>query len=327
MQIKLRLVILLTFTLLAACSGNNLDVGSLDAGAPGPAGTGGTATTPTGTGGGGAAGTTLSSDGSDAAVGIDNSGGGPSTCDPLAPVPKSITLGTILGVGQSADGTIYAADQVDDSTQRVFVSDATGTLLRQRGGASGMGSSPDLSEFWVFNASGPDQTFVLEIDKSADGTIRMGVLQGTLTDKKQLVIGQDGEELTVLPSSAIANRPLRNLPGDVTVEYVATTSDGSVLLVTRPTDDWTYADFRLFLGPIDRITEHPVSNVTRYDDGGSTYITFDYNGTPAKASFPIVRGDGGIIIVGAADSLTVGSTTTPLGRLTTPPTGATYVCL
>jgi hypothetical protein len=266
----------------------------------------------------------MGSDRSDTGAAVDVGSSGSSTCDPLAAAPKPIALGTILGVGQSADGTIYAADQLDDSTQRVFVSDATGALDRQRTSGSGIGTNPD---FWVFDTNGPGPIFVLEIDKSANGSIRMGVLQGTLKDKKQLVIGQDGEELTVIPSSAITGRTVRNLPGDVTVEYVATTSDGSVLLVTRPTDDWTYNDFRLFLGPIDRITERQVSNVTRYTDGGSTYITFALDGSSAKASFPIVRGDGGIIMVGAADSLTVGNTTTPLTRLTTPPISATYLCL
>jgi hypothetical protein len=50
---------------------------------------------------------------------IGNAGAGNAgapACDPLAPPP--ITLGTILGVGQDAQGTIYVADQTPDFVTR-----------------------------------------------------------------------------------------------------------------------------------------------------------------------------------------------------------------
>ena len=61
-------------------------------------------------------------------------------CDPFAARPLPITLGTIVAAGQSAAGVIYAVDQVD-SSQRVFVSDANGALVRQRVAGSGFRST------------------------------------------------------------------------------------------------------------------------------------------------------------------------------------------
>src|ERR1039458_2164202 len=89
-------------------------------------------------------------------------------CDPFAPKPLPIALGTVIAVGQSLAGVIYAVDQVD-SSQRVFVSDASGTLVRQR--IAGSGSGPD---FYVFDVSDHDPAFVLQIDTPAGATLRMG---------------------------------------------------------------------------------------------------------------------------------------------------------
>jgi hypothetical protein len=75
--------------------------------------------------------------------------------------------------------------------------------------------------------------------------------------------GREGEELTVLAAGAIAGMPLRNLPGDVVVEYTVALSDGDVMLVTCPRDDWSYKDFRLFLGSMGAVAERRVSNVIR----------------------------------------------------------------
>jgi hypothetical protein len=62
-------------------------------------------------------------------------------------------------------------------------------------------------------------------------------------------------------------------------------ADGNVMVVTRPRDDWSYADFRLFLGPMGAVAERRVGNVTGARDGGSTTITFDLDGTSAVARF------------------------------------------
>jgi hypothetical protein len=256
--------------------------------------------------------------GVDGGTAVDAGGG----CDPLAPAYKPIALADILGIGKSADGTIYVADQ-SGSTQRVFVSDASGTLVRQH--TSGGGSSSDGSGMqYMFTVTDPASPFVLEVYVPKSGAIRMGVLQGTLPDRKSFVIGQEGEELTVLASSAIANMPLRNFPGTVVAEYIATLPDGQLILVTRPADDVSYTDFRVFLGPVGAVAERKVSQVSRALDGGSTHVIFDLDGAQADAYFRVVSVDASFA-PGPA-TLTVGGVTTTLTRQSTLP-AATYFCL
>ena len=339
MQIRFSHLAPTIFILLAGCSDNNLGVGEVDA-AP-DVSTGGSGGTPAGSGGagsgglstGGAGGTsgpsTSSTGGMDGLSG-GNDGGldasaadGGGTCDPLAPAPKPIALATILGVGRSADGTVYVVDD-NNGSQRAFVSDTGGTLVRQP--VAGGGSTSDSSGIeYIIMVTDVASPFVLEVDVAKSGAVRMGVLQGILTDRKSFVIGQEGEELTVLPSSAIAAMPLRNLPGTVFPEYVVSLPDGQVMLVTRPTDDWTYADFRLFLGPTTAVVERAVASVTRYKDGGTTDIVFDLDGAQADAYFPVVSADAGFA-QGPA-TLTIGSAVTPLTRDSTLPAAATYLCL
>ena len=96
------------------------------------------------------------------------------------------------------------------------------------------------------------------------------------------------------------------------------------MLVTRPTDDWAYTDFRLFLGLIGAVSERAVTNITRYKDGGTTYVVFDLDGAQATAYFPFVRADAGSNPPSA--TLTVAGIATPLTRQETAPV-ATYTCL
>jgi hypothetical protein len=320
MQIKLRYVTSLTVALLAGCSNNDLGVGSVEAGAP-PSGTGGTTAT------GGGAGGAIATGGGAGGDAVDALGGGgydSGSCDPFAPVPKPIALATVIAAGKAADGTIYAADEIDvSSSQRVFVSDAGGTLVRQHVGGSGI-SNEGGGMIYDFGTSGPADPFVLQIEKSAN-TVRMGVFKGSLKDRKSFTIGVDGEELTVLASGTLAGMTVRNFPGDVYVEYITTLPDGRWLVVTRPADDWTYNDFRLFLGPAERIAEHAVSNVARMLDGGSTIITFDYQGTAATASFRVVTADASFV-PGPA-TLTIAGQSQSLTRQPALPTGASYLCL
>lgn len=244
---------------------------------------------------------------------------GLSSCDPFGANPLPIAFGTIIAAGQDSAGVIYAVDHVDEG-ERVFVSDSSGALVRQR--IAGSGTGPD---FYVFSVTDHDPAFVLQIDTPAGGPLRMGVVIGTLEDSKTFVIGQQGEELTVLPAEAIAGMPIRNLPGTVVLEYAASLDNGDVLVVARPRDDWSYEDFRLFLGNVGAVTERRVSNVTRMRDGGSTLIDFDLDGQPAQASFPVLFVDGGFA-PGPA-TLTVAGTTTPLTRQDAAPAGAEYLCL
>ena len=67
-----------------------------------------------------------------------------------------------------------------------------------------------------------------------------------------------------------------------------------------------------------------MTNVTRYKDGGTTYIVFDLDGAQATAYFPVVLSDAGPNPPSA--TLTVAGVTTSLTRQVTAP-AATYLCL
>jgi hypothetical protein len=81
--------------------------------------------------------------------------------------------------------------------------------------------------------------------------------------------------------------------GELAVEYFGRLEDDRRVLVVRPDQDWDYEDFRVFLGPPERVLEHPVANVARAKDGGSTTIALTIDGDPATLDFPIVSTDAG----------------------------------
>lgn len=128
----------------------------------------------------------------------------------------------------------------------------------------------------------------------------------------------------MLGADAIAGMPLHNLPGTILVEYAAELPDQRVMVVTRPEDDWTYDDFRLFLGQVDSLLERRVDSVVRYKDGGSTTITFELDGAKAVASFPVVSTPDGFK-PGQA-TLTAAGKAEDLTRLADAPAGAAYRC-
>ena len=209
---------------------------------------------------------------------------GLSSCDPFAAEPLPITLGTLVAAGRDSTGVIYAVDQGDGSDggeERVFVSDGSGALVRQPIAGSGIGSN-----FYAFTVTDHDPAFVLQIDSPPGGPVRMGVVIGSVRDIRTFVIGEQGEELTVLPEDALAGMPVRNLPGNVVLEYAASLPNGDVLVVTRPRDDWSYEDFRLFYGEGSALREEHVLDVLRAKDGGTTQISFELDGHDALAYFP-----------------------------------------
>jgi hypothetical protein len=252
-----------------------------------------------------------------------SAGGASAICDPFAAKPLPIALGTLIAVGQDATGAIYAVDQVGFE-QRVFVSDANGNLVRQRLAGSGM-EAGDTFDRYVFNVTDYDPPFVLQIDIPSGATKRMGLVIGELKDSKTFVIGQQGEELTVLPNDAVAGMPVQNLPGTVELEYAASLATGEVLVVTRPRDDWDYTDFRVYMGSVGALAERHLTSATRFLDGGSTHIIFELDGQSADAYFPVVFADGGFARGPA--TLTVAGSALPLTLLDAAPAGAVYVCL
>jgi hypothetical protein len=241
-------------------------------------------------------------------------------CDPFAPKPLPITLDYGFAAGRDQRGVIYAVGP----SWWIFVSEGD-TLVRQR-----VASSFDLT----FTVTEHDPPFTLQVDPPASGNDewRMGIVFGPLSTKT-FVIGEQGEELTLLPWSDLASMAVRNLPGEVVLEYAASLPDGRQVVVTRPRDDWSYADFRVFLGVADRMVERAVSTVVRMTDG-STTIWFDLDGGAAIAQLLVASADGGFPSDGGGDGGFVPGTATlqvvggsiSLERQTQPPAGAAYVC-
>jgi len=81
--------------------------------------------------------------------------------------------------------------------------------------------------------------------------------------------------------------------GEVAVEYSGVLEDDRRVLVVRPEAEWDYEDFRVFLGPPDRLLELDVGEVVRAKDGGSTTIELSVDGEPGTLDFPVVSTDDG----------------------------------
>jgi hypothetical protein len=206
-------------------------------------------------------------------------------CEPLAAVEQPIALGKVLAVGMDDAGTLYLVDQVGYEN-RVFQSNGTELRLTRQLG-SGSGTQADGSTFMSFLFESPvdGATHTLAVDIAA-GVVRMAYAASEVPKAvfdSTLAVGQ---ELLILDETALQELTLRNLPGEIVVEYNALTSDGDRIVVTRPRDAWTYEDFRLFYGEGDTLSECVVIETTRAKDGGTTWIRFELAGVEVTALFP-----------------------------------------
>lgn len=206
-------------------------------------------------------------------------------CDPLTAKELPISFGTIIAVGQSAAGVFYVVDRVD-GTYRVFSS--VGVRLRRLKitGSSGPRTESDGSSSFEFSCELPQTDASGRLAVSIRGTsISMAFAAGDLSKANFDAVASSGEILVPKSPEDIATLELHNLPGEVTIEYNASTQDSRRLLVTRPRDEWTYKDFRVFFGDRNLLTERAVAEVTR-TRSGQTNIRFDADGVEAVAYFP-----------------------------------------
>lgn len=212
------------------------------------------------------------------------------SCDPLAAHELPVKLGTILGVGQDADGVTYLADELTSPStlDRVFVSQGKSLFRRRITGSGSSGTS--------------DFTFSFEDDAG----MRALIIHRENGKATEMALGPGGKgfigspgttPLTVVDDGVVSDFTLRNLPGEVTIEYVADVDDGRVMVVTHPRDDYTYDDFRMFYGQPPNLPERHVVNTIRSRSGGTTMI-FEVGGATFTASFvfalPTPSPDGGI---------------------------------
>jgi hypothetical protein len=194
-------------------------------------------------------------------------------CDPLETTIVPIELVDVLIVGKDSAGTFYVVDQTTPNDFNVFVSDG-GTLYRKFIAGSSYDYEDGVGDSYSFSIEddGAEYTVLVSIDDA--GTSQMAVVPGQYVGYID-DMGEDGELLTVLDESAIADMGVENLPGVIKIEYLAEVDDGSSIVVTRPFYDWTdLMDSRLFYGQADDMIEREILKFERAEDGGSTWITF-----------------------------------------------------
>lgn len=244
-----------------------------------------------------------------------NGVGADRSCDPFEANETPIELREILGIGRDAAGTIYLADHGDDNGEddHVFVS-ADGELVRRRvaGGGSGGNASGD---YWTFGVEDPFVT--LQIVVPTGMPMRMGVAPGEV--EGYFEIGAVGEELEVLDEAAVDDMPLRNLPGEVVLEYAGQLDDGRLIVVTRPRDAESYDENRAFFGPPNALDEREILDFARELDGGTTTIEIDVDGKSMTAYFPAARH-------GLPWTLTLGDDTATLAQLDAVPGDVRFHC-
>jgi hypothetical protein len=200
----------------------------------------------------------------------------PQSCTPLVGQEVPIQLGTVLGAGRDAAGTVYVLDDGADN-YRAFVSQGD-ALWRKH--VSGSGSTP--SEI-VATVDDPSAPLTIKIELSGKQVQGMSVFRGELIDKTFGDGAPGSESLSLVGTDVLANYAVKNIAPKVVVEYDATIPDGHRMLVTRPEVDWKYEDVRIFYGTPDRMVERKLVKASR---GSSTYLTFAMDGAEYDAFFP-----------------------------------------
>jgi hypothetical protein len=247
-------------------------------------------------------------------LGCQSSDSDPVACKPLESEESQIALRDVIAVGKAALGTLYVVDEGAGSPEfRVFVSEGL-ALVRHDVAGSGESNESGLRRLTVTTTGDDVFTLFIEIDGVAKRMVRE---DGPLRDKNLDPSAHLGEELEILDEDVLQGLRVRNLPGDVRIEYSARVDEDQRLVVTRPEHDWTYEDFRLFFGPPDRVEERRVTSVERALDGGSTWIKFKVGAEPAEAFFPAhIDIPGQPPEPDEPDTLTIGSKSHAIERLT-----------
>lgn len=224
------------------------------------------------------------------------SGGGtpPGPCNPLAPHELPVVLGTVLGVGKDAAGTIYMADEVPArSIDRVFVSEGSSLFRKRVIGSGSSGGGADADYTFTFEEGFDAATARAVLIQRRSGAVTAMALgpggKGFIGDP-----GATTENLTVVGESAISGLTLRNLPGGVTIDHVGDVANGNVIVVTEPTDDATDADVRLYYGTETAMIERKVTQVVRTRSGGmDVAFTVDARQYTVHFTFEFVVTDAG----------------------------------
>jgi hypothetical protein len=239
-------------------------------------------------------------------------------CDPFAADPQPLRLGTILAAGEDAGGVLYVVEQPagrGESELRVFVSERD-ALYRKRVLGTGSGGSDFTISFE--DGSAPSRLVFQRRAGELTGMALVHDRERSFLD----ALGPEAERLTLVQERDVRDRALHNLAGEIVLEHLGSVDDGSgvhTIVVTRPRDDWSYEDFRLFYGADGELIEREVENVSR---GNATFIDFDVAG----ATYHVVFGSA----LGPAQStLRVGTVEHEVEAELNPisvPAGTSFVC-
>jgi hypothetical protein len=201
-------------------------------------------------------------------------------CDPLA--AKPLTLGTVVGVGKDAAGTLYV-----DSSHGVFVVDNGSTkLIRQH--VTGSGSSGTTELLFTFEAPGADISTAQQLLVETTGSPAMATAMalGPTSSKAFLNQAPAGTTaLTVVDASTVSGLAVVNTPN--AISYLADVSNGDVILATVPlNDDETSSDggLAIFYGPPDAVAQRTITGFEETLSGNGT-VTFLVGATTYVLAF------------------------------------------
>jgi hypothetical protein len=247
-----------------------------------------------------------------------------SACDPLA--PKAIALGTIVGVGRDAAGTLYV-----DSANGIFVS-VNGQLIRQH--VLGTGQSGSNQFLFSFDSPGADASSERNLLVDTQGSTATAMALGPGGSKSFLGQSDAGvTSLALVDSSTVAGMIVVNTPN--LLSYVGDVADGDVLLATVPlNEDSTSTDggLSIFYGPPNDIAQR---TITAFEESlsGNGAVTFVVGNTPYVLTFGQVQGpDAGPLGTFALEGLNTGGDAGIAVTLRSPtptvlPPGLSFTCL
>jgi hypothetical protein len=199
-------------------------------------------------------------------------------CDPLA--PKTIALGSVVGVAKDASGTFYV-----DAASGVWVSER-GTLIRQH--VIGAGQSGTNEFNFSFVAPGQDSTSARNLLVETQGPSASSMALGT-NAKAFLSQSPAGfTALTLVDAASVSGMPLVNTPS--LIDYVGDVANGDVIVATLPMNadpTSTTGGLSLFYGPMNEVAQRSITAFEESMSGNGT-LTFLVGTTPYVLAFGVV---------------------------------------
>src|SRR6187551_1057748 len=136
-------------------------------------------------------------------------------CTPLAGATADVALASVVGAGRDEAGVLYVVDRMG-SELRAFISQQ-GELYRERVAGTGEVNAEGEELITVTLAERLPE-LKLQVVTAADGTRRMGIFEGPLATKT-FVVGEQGEELSMLADDSVTELPIHDYPAEMQVEY------------------------------------------------------------------------------------------------------------